>query len=69
MTRRDKNRPNPVPDSEHTNESTKAIIGEVPSREVPPGSDAELEDYDDDDDGFDEANQPTGDPAKNVPSA
>jgi hypothetical protein len=62
MTQRDTNDSQKrVPHSEQTSEAQDAIIGEVPVRD-----DDELED---DDKEFDDANEPAGDPAKNVPSA
>jgi hypothetical protein len=62
MTRlENKNSQEPVHNSEEAGEAMDAIIGEVPSRR--------RGESDDDDKEFDEANEPSGDPAKNVPSA
>jgi hypothetical protein len=51
------------PNSEPGSDATDAIIGETGSR------DDEDEEDEEDETEFDEANEPSGDPAKNVPSA
>jgi hypothetical protein len=62
MTRLEhRNSQEPVRNSEEAGEALDAIIGEVPWRR--------RDESDDDDKEVDEANEPSGDPAKNVPSA
>jgi hypothetical protein len=69
MTRREiENSQRRVPNSEPRSEATDAIIGEIGSRDDELEEDEEA-DQDEDEQEFDEANEPSGDPAKNVPSA